>query len=260
MGFLKNKKILITGISNSRSIAFSIAKAMYAQTAELGFMCYNDNISKKIKSLVDFMRPKFIFSCDLSQDKSIENLFFNIHKIWKTFDGLVHAVAYSPRDHLKGDFIQNTSRIGFNITHEISSYSFLGLTKACRNMLNRYSSLLTLSYLGSCKVVPNYNVMGLAKASLEANMRYMAYTLGKDDIRVNAISSGPIKTISSHQIRNFRKIKTYSESSEIIKNHTLSENIGHISAFLLSNLSNGITGSVIYVDNGVNIFSDINNL
>lgn len=253
MGFLKNKKILITGISSARSIAFSIAKAMYNQKAELGFVCQNDKINNKINILLKPMKSHFIFSCDISNDKSIKKLFSNIRKIWNKFDGLVHAIAYCPKDQLQGDFIKNTTRKGFNISHEISSYSFLSLIKECRSMLNKFSSLLTLSYLGAHRVVPNYNVMGLAKASLEANVRYMAYTLGKDNIRVNAISSGPIKTVSSYQIKGFGKIRNHSQSASLIQNFILSENIGNVAAFLSSNLSNGITGSVIYVDNGLNV-------
>ncbi|WAI18576.1 MAG: enoyl-ACP reductase [Buchnera aphidicola (Acyrthosiphon caraganae)] len=255
MGFLKGKKILIIGISSVRSIAFGIAKSLYHQKAELGFVCQNEKITKKIKNLADSMESCVILSCDVSNDKNIKKLFIDLSQVWKNFDGLVHAIAYCPKEHLHGDFINTVTREGFNIAHEISSYSFLALVKECRKMLNNFSSLLTLSYLGAQRVVPNYNIMGLAKASLEANVRYMAYALGKENIRVNAISSSPIRTVSSYKIKNFNKIKNYSYSSAFLKNAINSEHIGNVASFLLSDLSLGITGSVIYVDNGFNISS-----
>ncbi|QCI25475.1 enoyl-ACP reductase [Buchnera aphidicola (Sitobion avenae)] len=259
MGFLKGKKILIIGISSIRSISFGIAKSLYSQEAELAFVCQNEKISKKIKHLTRELNSSIIFSCDVSKDDNIKKLFIDLRQVWKKFDGLVHAIAYCPKEHFNEDFISSTTRNGFNIAHEISSYSFLGLVKECRNMLNNFSSLLTLSYLGAQRVIPNYNVMGLVKASLEANVRYMAYSLGKKNIRVNAISSGPIKTISSYKIKNFNKIKNFSHASSFLKNSITSENIGNVASFLLSDLSLGITGSVIYVDNGFNI-SGINNI
>ncbi|QCI23805.1 enoyl-ACP reductase [Buchnera aphidicola (Macrosiphoniella sanborni)] len=255
MSFLKGKKILITGVSSSRSIAFGIAKSLYYQQAELGFVCQNKKIKNKIKDLANSVKSRVILSCDVSKDQEIKSLFINLRKTWKKFDGLVHSIAYCPKEHLNGDFITNTTRQGFNIAHEISSFSFIALVKECKNMLNNFSSLLTLSYLGAQRVIQNYNVMGLSKASLEASVRYMAYSLGKKNIRVNAISSGPIKTISSHKIKDFNKIKNFSYSSACIKQPITIENIGNVASFLLSNLSFGITGSVIYVDNGFNINS-----
>jgi len=259
MGFLKGKKILITGISSVRSISFGIAKSLYNQGAELGFVCQNKKISRKIKILADSMKSSILLSCDVSNDKNIKKLFIDLSKKWKKFDGLVHAIAYCPKKYFNGDFINNITREGFNIAHEISSYSFLGLVKECRKMLNNFSSLLTLSYLGSQRVTPNYNIMGVAKASLESNVRYMAYTLGKDNIRVNVISAAPIKTISSYNIKNFNKIKNHSDSFSFLKNPITHENIGNVASFLLSDLSLGITGSVIYVDNGFNV-SNINSI
>ncbi|QCI22128.1 enoyl-ACP reductase FabI [Buchnera aphidicola] len=255
MELLKNKKILITGIFNKKSIAFDIAKSMYSQKARLAFVCQNEKITSRVKKLAESFKSNIVLSCDFSNDVNIKNMCLNLSKIWKKFDGLVHSVAYCPKKFFDGDFIDNITRDGFNISHEISCYSFLGLVKECRKMLNNHSSLLTLSYLGSKRVVPNYNVMGLAKASLEANVRYMAYTLGKHNIRVNAISPGPIKTISSYSIKNFNKIQKHHRSSALIKNSITGENIGNVASFLLSNLSIGITGSVIYVDNGFNVSS-----
>lgn len=253
MSFLKGKKILITGVSSTRSIAFGIAQSLYDHQAEVGFVCKNKKISNKIKEFVTSMKSNLLLSCDVSKDKEIKQLFINVRKKWKTFDGLVHSIAYSPKEQLSGDFIENTTRYGFNISHEISSYSFIALVKECKNMLNNFSSLLTLSYLGSQRVISNYNIMGLSKASLEASVRYMAYSLGKKNIRVNAISSGPIKTISSYSIKDFNKIKNYSDSSALIKQPITIVNIGNVASFLLSNLSIGITGSVIYVDNGFHV-------
>ncbi|QIQ41853.1 MAG: enoyl-ACP reductase [Buchnera aphidicola (Microlophium carnosum)] len=255
MGFLKGKKILIIGISSARSISFGIAQSLYRQKAELGFVCQNEKISKKIKNLTEAMKSSIILSCDVSNDENIKNLFIDLSQIWKKFDGLVHSIAYCPKEHFNGDFINNSTREGFNISHEISSYSFLGLVRECRKMLNNSSSLLTLSYLGSQRVIPNYNMMGLAKASLEANVRYMAHALGRENIRVNAISSGPIKTISSYKIKNFNKIQNHSYLSSFLKNSITNEHIGNTASFLLSDLSLGITGSVLYVDNGFNISS-----
>ncbi|ANZ22481.1 enoyl-ACP reductase [Buchnera aphidicola (Diuraphis noxia)] len=255
MGFLKGKKILITGISSKRSIAFEIAKSMYGLKAELGFICQNEKICNKMKTSLDAMKSSFIFTCDFRNDENIKKMCFNLSQVWKNFDGLIHAIAYCPKKLLYGDFIDQTTREGFNISHEISCYSFLGLIKQCRKFLKHGSSLLTLSYLGAQRVIPNYNIMGLAKASLEANVRYLAYTLGKNNIRVNAISSGPIKTISSYSIKNFNEIKQHHYKSALIQNSITSKNIANVASFLLSDLSIGITGSVIYVDNGFHVSS-----
>lgn len=259
MGILKGKRILITGISSTRSIAFGIAQSLYNQKAELGFVCKNEKIGNKINNLAKSMGSSIILSCDVSNDENIKNLFFNLSKVWKKFDGLIHSIAYCPKECLQNDFIDSVTRQRFNIAHEISSYSLLGLTKECRKMLNNFSSLLTLSYIGAQKVIPNYNVMGLAKASLEANVRYMAYTLGKENIRVNAISPSPIRTISSYQIKDFKKIQYYSHRKSFLKDPITIENVGNVASFLLSNLSIGITGSVIYIDNGFHV-SSINSM
>ncbi|QCI17086.1 enoyl-ACP reductase [Buchnera aphidicola (Aphis helianthi)] len=253
MGFLKGKKILITGISNERSIALGIAKSLYVQNAELSFVCQNKKIINKIKYLINPINSNSIFFCDVSDDENIKELFFNLKKIWNKFDGFIHSIAYCPKDQMYKDFVENSTKESFNLAHEISSYSFLSMAREAKNMLNKFSSLITLSYLGAKRVLSNYNMMGLAKASLESNVRYMAYSLGKKDIRVNGISSGPIKTISSYQIKNFCKIQKYQKSVSLIKNYITSTQIGNVAAFLCSNLSIGITGSIIYVDNGFNV-------
>lgn len=253
MGFLKGKKILITGISNERSIALGIAKALYKQKAELSFVCQNKKIINKIKHLIDSMSVNTIFFCDVSSDENIKELFFNLKKIWNKFDGFVHSIAYCPKEQMHQDFVESSTKESFNLAHEISSYSFLSMARESKNMLNKFSSLVTLSYLGSQRVLSNYNMMGLAKASLESNIRYMAHALGKKNIRVNGISCGPIKTVSSYQIKNFSKIQKYQKSVSFIKNYITSRQIGNVAAFLCSNLSIGITGSIIYVDNGFNV-------
>ncbi|WP_348769574.1 enoyl-ACP reductase [Buchnera aphidicola] len=253
MGFLKGKKIIITGIYNERSIALGISKALYKQKAQLIFVCQNKKIISKIKHLISSMSINTIFFCDVSNDQNIKELFFNIKKIWKNFDGFVHSIAYCPKEQMCQDFIDSSNRKSFNLAHEISSYSFLSMARESKNMLNKFSSLITLSYLGSQRVLANYNMMGLAKASLESNIRYMAESLGKKNIRVNGISPGPIKTISSYQIKNFCKIQKYQKSASLIQNYVTIQQIGNVAAFLCSNLSIGITGSVIYVDNGFNV-------
>ncbi|AYN24796.1 enoyl-ACP reductase [Buchnera aphidicola] len=253
MGILKGKKILITGVLNEKSISFGIAKSMYKQQAELIFVCQNKKIINKIKHLIKSINHNTIFACDVSNDDNIKELFFNIKKVWGSFDGLVHSIAYCPKKQISEDFIESSNRESFNICHEISSYSFLSMARECKNMLNNFSSLVTLSYLGSQKIVSNYNMMGLAKSSLEANVRYMAHSLGLKNIRVNAISSGPIKTVSSCQIKNFKKIKKIHKFLSLTKNHVTSEEIGNVAAFLCSNLSIGITGSIINVDHGFNL-------
>lgn len=253
MGFLKGKKILITGISNERSIALGIAQSLYKQKAQLSFVCQNKKIINKVKHLINKMNINPIFFCDVSDENNIKELFFNIKKTWNKFDGFIHSIAYCPKEKIYTDFIENSTKKSFILAHEISSYSFLSMARESKNMLNEYSALITLSYLGSQRVLPNYNMMGLAKASLESNIRYMAYSLGKKNIRVNGISSGPIKTISSYQIKNFSKIQQFQKSGSLIKKYITTEQIGNVAAFLCSNLSIGITGSVIYVDNGFNV-------
>lgn len=251
MGFLKGKKILISGISNEKSISFGIAKAMFNQNAELGLICQNKKIINKVKILIPSVPSNLFFSCDVTDDNSIQKLFSNVRNVWKKFDGLVHSIAYCPRKQLSNDFINNINRIDFNTAHEISSYSFLAMIKACKNMLNKDSSVLTLTSIGSQKVISNYNLMGFAKASLESSVRYMASILGKNYIRVNAISCGPIRTSSSYVIKNFNQFKKNCKSCAFIQEDITSMEIGNIAAFLSSNLSKGITGSIIYVDHGL---------
>ncbi|XBC40977.1 MAG: enoyl-ACP reductase [Buchnera aphidicola (Nurudea yanoniella)] len=255
MGFMKGKKILITGIANRNSIAFGIAKAMISQNATLAFAYHVNKVKEKVYSLSRELGVKIVFPCDVSNDKSIKQLFLNISKEWKKFDGFVHSISFAPKNQMSGDYIRNITRNDFLKVHDISSYSFVGMAKECRFMLKEHSSILTLSYIGSERVVPNYNIMGIAKASLECNVRYMANSMGIDNIRVNAISSAPIRTVSSYGIKNFRKILNYSNVIAPYKAKVTIEDIGNTAAFLCSNLSKGITGQVIYVDGGFNITS-----
>lgn len=255
MGFLSNKKILITGLSNKFSIAYGIARSMYKQKAELAFTYQNKKIKKKLEKIAKQFNSDIILECDVNSDKSINNLFLELKKKWKKFDGFVHSIAYAQKNQLHGSYIETIDRKGFKIAHETSSYSFVALIKQCQKMLNNNSSILTLTYLGSNRVVPNYNIMGLAKASLESNVKYMANELGKNNIRVNAISSGPIKTLASSAIKNFKKMISYYKSITPIQRLVTTEEIGNCAAFLCSDLSSGITGEILHVDGGFNIIT-----
>lgn len=253
MGFMKNKKILITGLSNKFSIAYGIAKSMYKQNAKLAFSYQSERIKEKVKKIAKKFDSSIILKCDVSSDKSIELFFSKLEKKWNNFDGFVHSIAYAPSNQLDGDFLDTITREGFKTAHDISSYSFVALAKRAKKLLNPFSSIITLTYLGSSRTVSNYNVMGLAKASLEANIRYMAKSMGNYNIRVNGISSGPIKTTASCGIKNFRKMLSSFKKNALLKKNITSEDVGNCAAFLCSNLSNGITGEIIYVDYGFNI-------
>ncbi|CAL4321493.1 enoyl-ACP reductase [Buchnera aphidicola] len=250
---LLGKKILITGVLNKFSIAYGIAKKIHEYGAELAFSYYSEKNKKKVIELAKFLNSDIVFFCNVKKDNSIKNFFLNLKKIWKKFDGIVHSIAYVSKKQLDGDFLDVLTRKEFILSHEISSYSFSALAKESKNMLNDSSSLVTISYIGSTKVIPNYNVMGLAKASLESNVRYIASSLGKKNIRVNAVSSGPIKTVSSYGIKGFKKIMNNSIKNSFIKKPISILNIGNSVVFLCSELSIGITGQVIYVDGGFNV-------
>ncbi|WP_343189699.1 enoyl-ACP reductase FabI [Buchnera aphidicola] len=250
---LLGKKILITGVSNKLSIAYGIAKIIRSYGAKLAFSYYPEKNKKKVIKLANLFKSNIVFFCDVKKDDSIKNFFFNLSKIWKKFDGIIHSIAFASKSQLSGNYLDVLTRKDFILSHEISSYSFSALAKESKDMLNNFSSLITISYIGSNRVVPNYNVMGLAKASLESNVRYMAFSLGKNNIRVNAISSNPIKTVSSYCIKNFKKIMDHSIKNSFIKTPIDTLKIGNSAVFLLSELSSGITGQVIYVDGGFNI-------
>ncbi len=249
---LKNKKFIITGLANKFSIASGIAKSMAAHGAELLFLYQNERFLKKIKPIADDLGAELLIECDVSSDESIDRAFKEIGSKWKSIDGLVHSIGFAPSDQLEGDFTEVTTREGFKIAHDISSYSFTALAKASLPLLNKNSALLTLTYLGSLQSLPNYNVMGLAKASLEANTRFLAASLGKRGIRVNAISAGPIKTLAASGVKDFRSMLTeYADRAPLGRTVT-NEEVGNVAAFLCSDLASGITGEITYVDAGFN--------
>ena len=250
---LKNKKILISGLANKYSIATGIAYAMHREGAELAFTYQNDRLLKNLKPIAEQCESDILIECDVSNDDSIKSSFKDLANKWENFDGFVHSIGYAPADQLEGDFLDVTNREGFKIAHDISSYSFTAMAKEAKPMLNENSALLTLTYLGSSQTMPNYNVMGLAKASLEANTRFLAASLGKDNIRVNAISAGPIKTLAASGVKNFRKMLTQHSNRAPLGRTVTAEEVGNVAAFLCSNYASGITGEITYVDAGFNI-------
>ncbi|URJ24922.1 enoyl-ACP reductase FabI [Candidatus Blochmannia ocreatus (nom. nud.)] len=257
MGWLSNKRILITGMANSKSIAYGIAKVLHKEGAELAFTYYTEKLKARVQTLSKNFNSDIILPCDVSKETSINRLFIELKKRWLTFDGFIHAIAFVSTDQLTGDYVNNVTREGFITAHEISSYSFVSMAKFCRDMLSDKASLVTLTYLGAMRAIPNYNVMGLAKASLEANTRYMASSMGKDGIRVNAISCGPVRTLASFGIKDFNKMLSYCKNISPIRRNISIEEIGNVAAFLCSDLSSGITGEIIYVDGGVNIVMNV---
>lgn len=254
MGFMQGKRALIVGLASNRSIAWGIAQAMHREGAELAFTYQNDKLKERVSSLAAECGSNIAFECDVGNDGQIESLFKELGNLWDGLDCIVHSVAFAPRDALEGSYLDSVTRENFRIAHDISSYSFTALAKAGREMMaGRNSSLLTLSYLGAVRVIPNYNVMGIAKASLEANVRYMAHALGPEGIRVNAVSAGPIRTLAASGIANFREmLKKAADAAPLRKNVTIEE-VGNAAAFLCSDLASGITGEILYVDAGYNI-------
>ena len=251
MGFLQNKRVLIVGLASNRSIAWGIAQAMRREGAELAFTYQNEKLQDRVEKMAAELGSEIVVPCDVSSDEEIDKVFDHLDNYWDGLDSIVHSVAFAPRNELEGDYLDNVSRDGFRTAHEISSYSFAALAKAGRNMMEgNDGSLLTLSYLGAVRAMPNYNVMGLAKASLEANVRYMAQSLGPDGIRVNAISAGPIKTLAAAGISNFRRMLDEVEQSAPLRRNVTIEQVGNAAAFLCSDLAAGITGEITYVDSG----------
>jgi enoyl-[acyl-carrier protein] reductase I len=254
MGFLQGKKILITGMISNRSIAYGIAQACHRQGAELAFTYVVDKLEERVHKLASEFDSTLIYRCDVQNDQEIEQLFVDLKKEWDGLDGLVHAIAFAPREALKGDFLDALTREAFQVAHEVSAYSFPALAKAARPMMQgRNAALLTLTYLGAVRAIPNYNVMGLAKASLESAVRFMASALGRDGIRVNGISAGPIKTLAASGISDFAKLLHHVEQESSLRRNVTTEEVGNAAAFLLSDLASGITGEITYVDAGYNI-------
>ncbi len=253
MGTLSGKKYLITGVASNRSIAWGVAKAMHAQGAELAFTYMGDRLRERVVKLAAEVGSELVLPCDVSDDAQISQLFAELGQTWANFDGFLHAIAFAPGEQLQGDFVDAITREGFGVAHDISAYSFAAMARSARPLLNPGASLLTLTYVGSERTMPNYNLMGVAKASLEATTRYMAVAMGPQGIRVNAISAGPIKTLAASGIGDFRKILDFVASSSAIPGNITTEQVGNTAAFLASEHSSGITGQVIYVDNGFNI-------
>lgn len=253
MGFLAGKRFIITGLLSSRSIAYGIARALRREGAELAFTYQGDAVKERVAPLAKELESDLVFACDVAKDEEIDALFVECARHWTGLDGIVHSIAFAPRDALSGDFLDSLSRDAFRVAHEISAYSFPALAKAGLPMMaGRNAALLTLSYLGAMRTVPNYNVMGLAKASLEASVRYMAGSLGPKGIRANGISAGPIKTLAAAGIGGFNKILSHvAEHAPLRRNITIGD-VGNAAAFLLSDLAAGITGEILYVDGGFN--------
>lgn len=250
MAFLQGKKILITGLLSNRSIAYGIAQACKREGAELAFTYVGERFKERTADFATEFGSKLIFDCDVGSDEQINAVFADLGKSWDKLDGLVHSIGFAPREAIAGDFLEGLSREAFRIAHDISAYSFPALAKAAQPMLSKEAALITLTYLGAMRVVPNYNTMGLAKASLEASVRYLAETMGKDGVRVNGISAGPIKTLAASGIKDFGKLLGLAAEMAPLRRNVTIQDVGNTAAFLLSPLSGGITGEIIYVDGG----------
>jgi len=253
MGFLADKKILITGLLSKHSIAYGIAKACHREGAQLAFSYQNERFEERVQKFANEFGSDLIFPLDVSNDEQINQLFTDLGKSWDGLDGLVHSIAYAPTESIEGDFLEGLSRESFRIAHDVSSYSYPALVKAARPMMQgRRAAVLALSYLGAERTMPNYNTMGLAKASLEAATRYLAFCLGPEGIRANAISAGPIKTLAASGIGNFGKLLSYNAHHAPLRRNVTIEEVGNAAAFLLSDLASAITAEIMYVDGGIN--------
>lgn len=250
MAFLQGKKILITGLLSNRSIAYGIAKACKREGAELAFTYVGERFKDRITDFANEFDSKLIFECDVGSDEQINQLFSDLSASWSQLDGLVHSIGFAPREAIAGDFLDGFSREGFKIAHDISAYSFPAMAKAAAPMLSNDAALLTLTYLGSMRAIPNYNTMGLAKASLEASVRYLAESLGKRGIRVNGISAGPIKTLAASGVKDFGSLLGFVAKNAPLRRNVTIDEVGNVAAFMLSNLASGVTGEITYVDAG----------
>ena len=254
MGFLAGKKILITGVLSNRSIAYGVAQACRREGAELAFTYVNDELKERVVRVAAEFGTVPVLRCDVTKDDDIDALFGAVAAEWGTLDGLLHAIAFAPREALAGDFLNGMSRAAFATAHDVSSYSLAALARGARALMQgRRAALVTLTYLGALRALPNYNVMGLAKASLEANVRYLAATLGPEGIRVNGISAGPIKTLAAAGIGGFSKIQRFVEKNAPLRRNVTIDEVGNVAAFLLSDLASAITGEITYADCGFSI-------
>ena len=253
MGLLDNKRALIVGVASNRSIAWGIARAMHREGAELAFTYQNDKFRGRVEQFAADVNSEIVVPCDVTSDEQIQAVFEHLDDYWDSLDILIHSVAYAPREELDGEYLENVTRQGFLTAHEISSYSFAALGDAARSkMQGRHGAMLTLSYIGAVRVMPNYNVMGVAKASLEANVRYMASSLGPEGIRVNAISAGPIKTLAASGIKGLRDFLSHVEKVSPLRRNVTIDEVGNVAAFLCSDYASAITGEITYVDCGYN--------
>jgi enoyl-[acyl-carrier protein] reductase I len=250
MGFLAGKKFLITGVLSNRSIAYGIARACQREGAELAFSYVGDRFKERVAEFAADFGSNLLFDCDVAHDDQIERMFAQLGEVWPQFDGFVHAIGFAPKEAIAGDFLEGLSREAFHIAHDISSYSFPAMAKASAGLLRPGAALLTLTYLGALRTVPNYNTMGLAKASLEASVRYTAASLGPKGVRVNGISAGPIKTLAASGIKGFGKILDAVASTAPLRRNVTIDDVGNVAAFMLSDLAAGVTSEITYVDCG----------
>ena len=254
MALLDGKRVLVTGVASNRSIAWGVARAMRREGAELAFTFQNERLGERVKKLAAELDSSIAIGCDVGEDAEIERLFGRLGDTWPALDALVHAIAFAPREALDGEFLSGLDREAFRIAHDVSAYSFAALARGARELMRPSGgSMLTLTYLGSQRVFPNYNVMGPAKASLEATVRYLAQDLGPEGIRVNAISAGPIRTLAASGISGFRKLLDHARQAAPLRRNVSIDDVGNAAAFLCSDLAAGITGEVTCVDAGYNI-------
>jgi enoyl-[acyl-carrier protein] reductase I len=250
MGFLAGKRLLITGVLSNRSIAYGIARACHREGAELAFSYQGERFKERITEFAAEFGSTLIYDCDVTSDEQLEALFSQLGEAWPEFDGVVHSIGFAPREAIAGDFLEGMTRENFRIAHDISAYSFPAMAKLAAPRLREGAALLTLSYLGALRIVPNYNTMGLAKASLEASVRYLAQALGPKGVRVNGISAGPIKTLAASGIKDFGKLLGQFAAQAPIRRNVTIDDVGNTAAFLLSNLAAGISAEITYVDGG----------
>lgn len=254
MGFLDNKRALIVGVASNRSIAYGIAKAMHREGAELAFTYQGDKLKDRVLGFAAEFGSDIVLPLDVSSDEQIDAVFAGLAERWDGLDCIIHSVGFAPREQLEGNYIDAVTREGFRIAHDISAYSLAALAKAGRPMMQgRNGAIVTMSYLGAVRTVPNYNVMGVAKAALEANVRYLAESLGPEGTRVNAVSAGPIRTLAASGITNFRGMLADAEKKTPLRRNVTIDEVGNTTAFLCSDLASGITGDVVYVDGGYHI-------
>ena len=254
MGFLQDKRVLIVGVASNRSIAWGTAQAMAREGAQLAFTYQSEKLQQRVQDLAAEVGSSLVLPCDVASDAQVEEVFQTLGRHWDGLDCIVHSVAFAPRDQLEGSYIDAVTREGFAIANDISSYSLAALAKAGRSLMKgRNGALVTMTYLGAVRVVPNYNVMGVAKASLEANMRYLAAALGPEGIRVNAVSAGPIRTLAAAGSGDFRSMLAQVAEKIPLRRNVTIEEVGNAAAFLCSDLASGVTGDVLYVDTGYHV-------